>query len=102
VGLADFAADPARHPLSTPSGKVEIVCERYQRETGFPAIPTWQAPPHDPRYPLRLHYPEIAASHPLTGQQPAGDPSAGRARAGNTPHGRRGARDRRRGSSAGV
>ena len=45
VGLADFAADPLRYPLSTPSGKAEISSERYQRETGFPAIPTWQPPP---------------------------------------------------------
>ena len=58
VGLADFAADPARHPLSTPSGKVEIASESYQRETGFPAIPTWQPPPEDSRYPLRLISPK--------------------------------------------
>ena len=58
VGLADFAADPERHPLSTPSGKVEIASERYERETGFPAIPTWQAPPQDLRYPLRLITPK--------------------------------------------
>jgi len=58
VGLADFAADPAHHPLSTPSGKVEIASERYQRETGFPAIPTWQSPPEDSRYPLRLISPK--------------------------------------------
>ncbi len=58
VGLAEFAADPARHPLSTPSGKVEIASERYQRETSFPAIPTWQPPPEDSRYPLRLISPK--------------------------------------------
>jgi molybdopterin guanine dinucleotide-containing S/N-oxide reductase-like protein len=58
VGQADFASDPLRHPLSTPSGKVEIASERYRRETGFPAIPTWQAPPADPRYPLQLITPK--------------------------------------------
>jgi anaerobic dimethyl sulfoxide reductase subunit A len=58
VGLADFAADPQRHPLSTPSGKVEITSEKYHRETGFPAIPTWQPAPADGRYPLRLISPK--------------------------------------------
>jgi anaerobic dimethyl sulfoxide reductase subunit A len=58
VGLAAFAADPVHHPVSTPSGKVEIACARYQRETGFPAIPTWQAPPQDVRYPLQLITPK--------------------------------------------
>jgi anaerobic dimethyl sulfoxide reductase subunit A len=58
VGLADFAADPVRHPLSTPSGKVEIASDRYRRETSFPAIPTWQRPPENNRYPLRLISPK--------------------------------------------
>ena len=58
VGLADFAADPWRHPLSTDSGKVEIASERYEREHGFPAIPTWQSPPEDTRFPLRLITPK--------------------------------------------
>jgi anaerobic selenocysteine-containing dehydrogenase len=58
TGLADFTADPVRFPLSTPSGKVEIASERYRQETGFPAIPTWQTPPEDARYPLRLITPK--------------------------------------------
>jgi anaerobic selenocysteine-containing dehydrogenase len=58
VGLAEFARDPVRFPLSTPSGLVEIGCERYQQETGFPAYPTWQAPPQDARFPLRLITPK--------------------------------------------
>ncbi len=58
VGLADFSADPARHPLDTPSGKVEIASETYVRETGGTLIPTWQAPPADPAYPLRLITPK--------------------------------------------
>jgi len=58
VGLADYAAEPGRYPLSTPSGKVEIVSESYQREHGFPAFPTWQPPPEDDHYPLRLITPK--------------------------------------------
>jgi anaerobic dimethyl sulfoxide reductase subunit A len=58
VGLADFAADPARFPLRSPSGKVEIASPRYADETGFPAYPTWQPPPADPRYPLLLITPK--------------------------------------------
>ena len=58
VGLAEFAADPVRHPLSTPSGKVEIASEKYAQATGFPSIPTWQAPPEDDLYPLRLITPK--------------------------------------------
>jgi anaerobic dimethyl sulfoxide reductase subunit A len=58
VGLADFAADPLRFPLTTPSGKVEIASEAYARQTGGPLIPTWQAPPADSRYPLSLITPK--------------------------------------------
>ena len=57
-GLEEYAADPDRFPLSTPSGKVEIASELYRKETGFPAIPTWQSPPEDERYPLRLITPK--------------------------------------------
>jgi anaerobic dimethyl sulfoxide reductase subunit A len=59
-GLSDFAADPERFPLGTPSGKVEIASERYLQETGAPAIPTWQASPTDARYPLQLITPKSA------------------------------------------
>jgi anaerobic dimethyl sulfoxide reductase subunit A len=58
VGLADFAADPKRHPLSTPSGLVEIASERYQADTGLPAYPTWQPQPADGRYPLLMITPK--------------------------------------------
>jgi anaerobic dimethyl sulfoxide reductase subunit A len=58
VGLAQFSLDPQRYPLSTPSGKVEIASEPYHRETGFPPIPTWQAPSSDPAYPLLLITPK--------------------------------------------
>ena len=58
VGLADFATDPQGHPLSTPSGKVEIASQRYQQETGGTLFPTWQPAPADLRYPLRLVTPK--------------------------------------------
>lgn len=58
VGLADFAADPARHPLRTPSGKVEIASAAYAAAAGAPAIPVWRQPPGDKRYPLSLVTPK--------------------------------------------
>jgi anaerobic dimethyl sulfoxide reductase subunit A len=58
VGLAEFAADPARRPLRTPSGKVEIASARYREETGFPEIPQWREPSRDPRFPLLLLTPK--------------------------------------------
>ena len=77
VGLADFAADPGGRPLATPSGKVEIACERYGRDTGFPAIPTWQPPPAEGPYPLRMispksrHYTHSQSNlPPLRGRAP--------------------------------
>jgi anaerobic dimethyl sulfoxide reductase subunit A len=38
MGLADFVRDPQAHPLSTPSGLIEIASADYAR-TGFPAAP---------------------------------------------------------------
>jgi anaerobic selenocysteine-containing dehydrogenase len=58
VGLADFVADPAGKPLSTPSGKIELSSERYAADTGFPAAPLWREPPRDERYPLSLITPK--------------------------------------------
>jgi anaerobic selenocysteine-containing dehydrogenase len=60
VGLADFSADPQQFPLDTPSGKVELASRAYQNATGGPAIPGWQAPPSDERYPLQLISPKSA------------------------------------------
>jgi anaerobic dimethyl sulfoxide reductase subunit A len=57
-GLSAFAADPAGHPLGTPSGKVELASARFHADTGLPAIPTWQAAPSDSRYPLSLITPK--------------------------------------------
>jgi anaerobic dimethyl sulfoxide reductase subunit A len=77
VGLAQFAADPERFPLGTPSGKVEIASPSYARDTGFPAIPTWQAPPRNGRFPLLMispksrHYTHSQSNlPPLRGRRP--------------------------------
>ena len=59
-GLSAFVTNPVDFPLDTPSGKVEIASTRYQDETGFPAIPMWQEPPYDARFPLRLITPKSA------------------------------------------
>jgi len=58
VGLADFSRDPDANPLRTPSGKIEIASQRYNTETGFPAVPTWQDPLSDQRFPLMLITPK--------------------------------------------
>ncbi len=58
VGLSDFAADPERFPLKTPSGKIEIASEAYVRDSGYCAIPTWREAPRDPEYPLLLVTPK--------------------------------------------
>ena len=89
VGLADFAADPARYPLSTPSGKVEIASQRYRQETGFPAIPTWQAARARPALPAAPDHPQITPPHPFAGQQHPGSPAKSRALPGDAPAGRR-------------
>lgn len=60
IGLANFSADPQRFPLSTPSGKVEIACQKYAAETGGSIIPIWRNPSTDENYPLSLITPKIA------------------------------------------
>lgn len=68
VGLADFAADPVAHPLPTPSGKVEILSERYAAGTGGPALPTWDPPTSDPAHPFLLVSPKtIRRTHSQNG-----------------------------------
>lgn len=73
VGLASFAADPAAHPLGTPSGRVEIGSAAYAQATRFPAIPQWREPPKDPRFPLCLVTPKVGER---THSQTAGEPMA--------------------------
>jgi anaerobic dimethyl sulfoxide reductase subunit A len=62
VALADFRADPAAHPLKTPSGKIEIFSPRlYEMDQPeeIPAvpkyIPEWESPfsPEAERFPLQ-------------------------------------------------
>jgi anaerobic dimethyl sulfoxide reductase subunit A len=56
VALAEFRADPAAHPLPTPSGRIEIASEAATRR-GLPAIPAYLAPEpgdEDRGYPLHL------------------------------------------------
>jgi biotin/methionine sulfoxide reductase len=60
--LADFRADPAAHPLATPSGKIELSSETIRSfdYDDCPAHPTWLEPaewlgaPLAKRYPLHL------------------------------------------------
>lgn len=68
VAFADFREDPVKHPLNTPSGKIEIYSSRLadMRIEGLPAIakfiPEWEGGPWDPlfaKYPLQAigsHY----------------------------------------------
>jgi len=53
VGLSEFVSDPEKHPLDTPSGRIEIASEAYAR-TGWPAIPTCRILAPSREYPLRL------------------------------------------------
>ena len=62
VGLSQFVADPVKHPLKTPSGRIEIASREYEK-TGFPAYPHRREELEVPRdYPLTLVSP-----HPLQG-----------------------------------
>ena len=83
VGLSAFSADPEGTPLPTPSGRIEIASERYHRETGFPAIPTWQPPPAPEGYPLLLVTPK---SHRYTHSQTSFVPRRGAAAHALTMH----------------
>lgn len=66
--LGGFRADPAREPLSTPSGKIEIFSETIESFAleGFPGYPCWREPsewlgsPRTKSHPLHLitHQPE--------------------------------------------
>lgn len=58
VGLSDFVRDPQAFPLATPSGKIELASDKYERETGFPAVPTYRGPITDEKHPLLLMTPK--------------------------------------------
>ena len=61
VMLSDFRVDPVKHPLATPSGKIEIFSQTVA-DFGYddcPGHPVWRAPYEwlgnaDPRWPLHL------------------------------------------------
>lgn len=57
VGLADFVADPEAHPLSTPSGKIELASDDLRRG-GFTPVPTARCLEPDAEHPLRLVTPK--------------------------------------------
>ena len=53
--LAEFCADPAAHPLDTPSGRIQISCPEA-KEHGLPLLPTYveNKPDGSGDYPLQL------------------------------------------------
>jgi anaerobic dimethyl sulfoxide reductase subunit A len=59
TALAEFRADPAAHPLPTPSGKIEVSCPQAQ-EHGLPPIPSYiEVADEGQTHPLQLitpHY----------------------------------------------
>lgn len=66
TAFADFARDPAAHPLATPSGRVELWSEAVAR-SGLPGHPAWLEPTEwlgaaaaADRFPLHLLTPQPA------------------------------------------
>jgi anaerobic dimethyl sulfoxide reductase subunit A len=53
VGLSQYITDPETHPLSTPSGKIELCSDRYA-ETGYPACPQPRIAVPTTDFPLRM------------------------------------------------
>ena len=77
VAFAREIRDPARHPFSTPSGKIEIYSMTLAAKPDpyglgpIPPIPTWIPPATDPRHPLRLVTPKSRArTHSIHDNQP--------------------------------
>ncbi len=67
VAYAGFRADPANHPLSTPSGKIEIYSETIAsfRYDDVPPHPVWVPPPEWLRSPLATRFPlHLVSPHP--------------------------------------
>jgi len=55
INLSEFRADPARHPLNTPSGLIEITCPPA-KDYGLPLTPSYieSIPAYSSDYPLQL------------------------------------------------
>ena len=53
VGLSDFISDPDLHPLETPSGKIEIRSEAYEK-TGFSPTPQCRISSPSSEFPLHM------------------------------------------------
>ena len=53
IAFSDFVSEPEKHPLNTPSGKIEISSREYAK-TGFPAYPTYRGFRPPAEYPLYL------------------------------------------------
>ena len=72
VAFADFRADPEGHPLTTPTGKIEIFSETIgsYRYPDCPGHPVWREPDE------WLGSPAAAALRPAAGRQPAAVPAA--------------------------
>jgi anaerobic dimethyl sulfoxide reductase subunit A len=77
VAFAREIRDPARHPFTTPSGKIEIYSMTLAARPDpyglgpIPAIPTWISEPADVRHPLRLVTPKSRArTHSIHDNQP--------------------------------
>jgi anaerobic dimethyl sulfoxide reductase subunit A len=73
IALADFRSDPVKHPLATPSGKIEIFSKALHdlnRPDEIPALPKyireWESPfgPEAKRFPLQVvgHH-SLATAH---------------------------------------
>ncbi len=77
VAFAKEIRDPARHPFTTPSGKIEIYSMALAANPdpyglgAIPPIPTWIPLAEDGRHPLRLVSPKSRArTHSIHGNQP--------------------------------
>lgn len=78
VAFASFVRDPTTHPLTTPSGKIEIYSTTLGRDPNpyglgdISPIPTWRDPIEaNPRYPFAVCSPKSRArTHSIHGNQP--------------------------------
>ena len=57
VAFQDFIANTEVHPLSTPSGRIELVSQSYAA-TGSPSVPGYRGLEPQTKYPLRLVTPK--------------------------------------------